>query len=121
MNKIEAIIQPDKLEDVKDALLKAGIVGMTVTEVRGFGRQKGQTTMYRGAKYTAQFLNKIKIETVVSQEMTDMAVDVIVKAARRGDIGDGKVFVIPVSRIVRIRTGEENQAALSTAEEATLQ
>jgi nitrogen regulatory protein P-II 1 len=120
VNKIEAIIQPDKLEDVKEALLKAGIVGMTVTEVRGFGRQKGQTTTYRGAKYTAQFLNKIKIETVVSDEMTDEAVAVIVQAARKGDIGDGKVFVIPVGRIVRIRTGEENQLALSAAEEAKL-
>jgi nitrogen regulatory protein P-II 1 len=120
VNKIEAIIQPDKLEDVKEALLKAGIVGMTVTEVRGFGRQKGQTTLYRGAKYTAQFLNKIKIESVVSDEMTDTAVDVIVQAARKGDIGDGKVFVIPVGRIVRIRTGEQNELALSSAEEAKL-
>jgi nitrogen regulatory protein P-II 1 len=120
VNKIEAIIQPDKLEDVKDALLKAGIVGMTVSEVRGFGRQKGQTTLYRGSKYTAQFLNKIKIESFVSEEMTDTAVDVIVQAARKGDIGDGKVFVTPVSRIVRIRTGEQNQLALS-AETANLE
>jgi nitrogen regulatory protein P-II 1 len=120
VNKIEAVIQPDKLEEVKEALLKAGIVGMTVTEVRGFGRQKGQTTLYGGAKYTAQFLNKIKIETVVSDEMTDEAVAVIVQAARKGDIGDGKVFVLPVGRIVRVRTGEENQLALSSAEEAKL-
>jgi nitrogen regulatory protein P-II 1 len=117
---IEAIIQPDKLEDVKDALLKAGIVGMTVSEVRGFGRQKGQTTLYRGAKYTAQFLNKIKIETVVSDEMTDEAVAVIVQAARKGDYGDGKVFVIPVGRVVRIRTGEQNDLAIASAEEAKL-
>jgi nitrogen regulatory protein P-II 1 len=116
MNKIEAIIQLDKLEEVKDALLKAGMVGMTVTEVRGFGRQKGQTTLYRGAKYTAQFLNKIKIETVVSDEMTDAAVAVIAQAARKGDIGDGKIFVIPVGRIVHIRAEEQDHLlALSLA------
>lgn len=111
MNKIEIIIQPDKLEEVKDALLKAGIDGITVTDAQGFGRQKGQTLLYRGAKYTAQFLNKIKIETVVSDEMTDRAVDVIVQAARKGDIGDGKVFVIPVGRIVHVGAREQNQVA----------
>ncbi len=111
MNKIETIIQPDELEDVKEALLKANIVGMTVTEVREFGRQKGQISLYRGAKYTAQFANMIKIEMVVSDELTDAAVAVIVQAARRGDIGDGEVFVIPVGQIVRIRRGEKNQVA----------
>jgi nitrogen regulatory protein P-II 1 len=111
MNKIETIIQPDKLEEVKDALLKAGIDGITVTDAQGFGRQKGQTLLYRGAKYTAQFLNKIKIETVVSDEMTDRTVDVIVQAARKGDIGDGKVFVIPVGRIVHICGEEQDQVA----------
>jgi nitrogen regulatory protein PII len=111
VNKIETIIQPDELEDVKEALLKADIVGMTVTEVREFGRQKGQISLYRGAKYTAQFSNMIKIETVVSDEMTDAAVAVIVQAARKGDIGDGEVLVIPVGQIVRIRRGEQNQVA----------
>jgi nitrogen regulatory protein PII len=111
MNKIETIIQPDKLEELKDALLKAGIDGITVTDAQGFGRQKGQTFLYRGTKYTAQFLNKIKIETVVSDEMTDEAVAVIVQAARKGDIGDGKVFVIPVGWIVLIRGEEQSQVA----------
>jgi nitrogen regulatory protein P-II 1 len=111
MNKIKTVIQPDKLEDVKEALLKVGIIGMTVTEVRGFGRQKGQTTLYRGAKYTAQFLNKIKIETVVSDEMTDAAVDAIVQAFRKGDIGEEQVLVLPVGRIVLIRGKEQNQVA----------
>ena len=111
MNKIQAIIQSDKLEEVEKALLKTGIVGMTVSDAQVFGRQKGQTILYRGAKYTAQFLNKIKIETVVSDEMTDVTVDVIVQAAGKGDIGDGEVLVIPVSRIVRIRTKEQNQVA----------
>jgi nitrogen regulatory protein P-II 1 len=108
MNKIEAIIQPDKLEEVKEALLKEGVDEITVTHSQGFGRQKGQTLLYRGAKYTAQFLNKIKIETVASDEMTEAAVGVIVQAARNGNIGDGKVFVIPVGRIVDIRAEEQD-------------
>ena len=111
MNKIETIIQPDKLEDVKEALLEAGIVRMTITDAHRFGQQRGQTMLYRGAKYTAQFLNKIKIEMVVSDEMTDAAVAVIVEAARKGDIGDGEVLVIPVGRVVRIHTEEQNQLA----------
>jgi nitrogen regulatory protein P-II 1 len=109
MNKIETIIQPDKLEEVKDALLKVGIIGMIVTDAQGFGRQKGQILLYRGVKYTTQFL--IKIETVVSDEMTDKAVDGIVQAARKGDVMEGEVLVIPVSRIVLIRGGEQNQSA----------
>jgi nitrogen regulatory protein P-II 1 len=111
MNKIETIIQPDKLEEVKDALLKAGIDGITVTDAQGFGRQKGQTLLYRGVKYTAQFLNKIKIETVVSDEMTDRAVDGIVQAARKGDVREGEVLIIPVGRIVLIRGEEQNRVA----------
>jgi nitrogen regulatory protein P-II 1 len=109
MNKIEAMIPPDKLEEVKEALLKVGIIGMIVTDAKGFGRQKGQTLLYRGVKYTAQFL--IKIETVVSDEMTDRAVDGIVQAARKGDIGEGEILVIPVGRIVLIRREEQNQVA----------
>jgi nitrogen regulatory protein P-II 1 len=111
MNKIEAIIQPDKLEEVKEALLKEGVDEITVTHAQGFGRQKGQTLLYRGAKYTAQFLNKIKIETVVSDEMTEAAVAVIVQAARNGNIGDGKIFVIPMGQIVHIRGEEQNRVA----------
>jgi nitrogen regulatory protein P-II 1 len=111
MNKIEAMIQPDKLEEVKEALLKVGIIGMIVTDAQGFGRQKGQTFLSRGVKYTAQFL--IKIETVVSDEMTDAAVDGIVQAARKGDVMEGEVLIIPVSRIVLIRGGEYSSRSRS--------
>lgn len=111
MNKIEAIIQPDKLEDVKEALLKVGIIGMIVTSAQGFGRQKGQTFLYRGTQYTAQSLSKIKIETVVSDEMTNVAVDVIVQATRKGAIGEGEVLVLPVGQIVLIRGEEQNREA----------
>src|SRR5215471_19328354 len=104
MKKIEAIIKPFKLEEVKDALGEIGIEGMTVTEVKGFGRQKGHTEIYRGSEYTVDFLPKIKIEIVISEEKTDEAVAAIVKSAKTGKIGDGKVFVSAVEEAVRIRT-----------------
>jgi nitrogen regulatory protein P-II 1 len=112
MKKIEAIIKPFKLEEVKDALGEIGIEGMTVTEVKGFGRQKGHTEIYRGSEYTVDFLPKIKIELVLSDEKLDEAVQVIVKAAKTGKIGDGKVFVSPVDEAVRIRTEEKGAAAV---------
>ncbi len=112
MKKIAAIIRPFKLDEVKIALVNAGIVGMTVSEVRGFGRQKGQTERYRGSEYTVEFLQKLKLEVVVDDEQVDMVVDKIVSAARTGEIGDGKIFVSPVEQVVRIRTGEKNQSAL---------
>jgi nitrogen regulatory protein P-II 1 len=112
MKKIEAIIKPFKLEEVKEALSDFGIVGMTVTEVKGFGRQKGQTEIYRGNEYSVNFLPKIKIEVVLSEDKVDEAVDAILKAARTGKIGDGKIFVMPVEEVVRIRTGETAEAAV---------
>ena len=112
MKKIEAIIQPFKLEEVKEALSDFGIVGMTVTEVKGFGRQKGQTEIYRGSEYSVDFLPKIKIEVVLGEDKVDEAVDAILKAARTGKIGDGKIFVMPVEEVVRIRTGETAEAAV---------
>lgn len=112
MKKIEAIIRPFKLDEVKIALVNAGIVGMTVSEVRGFGRQKGQTERYRGSEYTVEFLQKLKIEIVVDDSQVDMVVDKIISAARTGEIGDGKIFVTPVDQIVRIRTGEKNTEAV---------
>jgi nitrogen regulatory protein P-II 1 len=112
MKKIEAIIKPFKLEEVKDALGEVGIEGMTVTEVKGFGRQKGHTEIYRGSEYTVDFLPKIKIELVLPDEKLDEAVAAIVKAARTGKIGDGKVFVTPVEEAVRIRTEEKGTAAV---------
>ena len=112
MKKIEAIIRPFKLDEVKIALVNAGIVGMTVSEVRGFGRQKGQTERYRGSEYTVEFLQKLKIEIVVEDTQVDMVVDKIISAARTGEIGDGKIFVTPVDRIIRIRTGEQNLEAV---------
>jgi nitrogen regulatory protein P-II 1 len=112
MKKIEAIIKPFKLEEVKEALSDFGIVGMTVTEVKGFGRQKGQTEIYRGNEYSVNFLPKIKIEVVLSEDKVDEAVDAILKAARTGKIGDGKIFVMPVEEVVRIRTGETADAAV---------
>lgn len=112
MKKIEAIIRPFKLDEVKIALVNAGIVGMTVSEVRGFGRQKGQTERYRGSEYTVEFLQKLKIEIVVDDTQVDMVVDKIISAARTGEIGDGKIFVSPVDEIVRIRTGEKNTEAV---------
>jgi nitrogen regulatory protein P-II 1 len=112
MKKIEAIIKPFKLEEVKDALGEVGITGMTVTEVKGFGRQKGHTEIYRGSEYTVDFLPKIKLELVVSDGDVPQAVGAIVKAAKTGKIGDGKVFVSPVEEAVRIRTEEKGQDAV---------
>ena len=112
MKKIEAIIKPFKLEDVKESLAEIGIQGMTVTEVKGFGRQKGHTEIYRGSEYTVDFLPKVKIEVVVKSEDVDACVDAIVGAARTGKIGDGKIFVTPVERIIRIRTGEQDETAV---------
>ncbi|HIK37284.1 MAG: P-II family nitrogen regulator [Geminocystis sp.] len=112
MKKIEAIIRPFKLDEVKIALVNAGIVGMTVSEVRGFGRQKGQTERYRGSEYTVEFLQKLKLEIVVDDEQVDMVVEKIIQAARTGEIGDGKIFITPVEETIRIRTGEKNQEAI---------
>ncbi|TAD74221.1 MAG: P-II family nitrogen regulator [Oscillatoriales cyanobacterium] len=112
MKKIEAIVRPFKLDDVKIALVNAGIVGMTVSEVRGFGRQKGQTERYRGSEYTVEFLQKLKIEVVVEDDKVDMVVEKIISAARTGEIGDGKIFISPVEQIIRIRTGEKNLEAV---------
>ena len=112
MRKIEAIIKPFKLDEVKEALHGIGIQGMTVTEVKGFGRQKGHTELYRGAEYVVDFLPKIKIEIAVTDEMCDKAVQAIVEAANTGRIGDGKIFVLPVEEAVRIRTGERGSDAV---------
>ena len=112
MKKIEAIIKPFKLEDVKEALSSLGVEGMTVTEVKGFGRQKGHTEIYRGSEYTVDFLPKIKIEIVLADNRVAEAVQSIVKAAKTGKIGDGKIFVTPIEEAVRIRTGERNEDAV---------
>ncbi|MHB8258138.1 MAG: P-II family nitrogen regulator [Acidiferrobacterales bacterium] len=112
MKKIEAVIKPFKLDDVRDALSEAGITGLTVTEVKGFGRQKGHTELYRGAEYVVDFLPKIKIEVVVKQEQLERCIETIMTAARTGKIGDGKIFVTPVEEVVRIRTGETGPAAI---------
>src|SRR5262245_5306712 len=112
MKKIEAIIKPFKLEEVKDALGELGIEGMTVTEVKGFGRQKGHTEIYRGSEYTVDFLPKIKLELVVADKSVDGAVGTIIKAAKTGKIGDGKIFVTGVEQAVRIRTEEKGEAAV---------
>jgi len=112
MKKIEAIIKPFKLDDVREALSDIGIAGMTATEVKGFGRQKGHTELYRGAEYVVDFLPKMKIEIVVDDEQVEGCIEAITEAARTGKIGDGKIFVTPVERVVRIRTGEEGSAAI---------
>ena len=113
MKKIEAIIKPFKLEDVKEALVEAGIEGMTISEVKGYGRQQGHSELYRGAEYVVEFIPKVKIEIIVSsQEFADTAVNAIKEAAHTGKIGDGKIFVSDISSVVRIRTGEENEEAL---------
>lgn len=112
MKKIEAVIKPFKLDEVREALSEVGVAGLTVSEVKGFGRQKGHTELYRGAEYVVDFLPKIKIEIVVGDEMVDLVVEAIVKAARTGKIGDGKIFVLPVEQVIRIRTGETDEAAL---------
>ena len=112
MKKIEAIIKPFKLEEVKDALAEVGIEGMTITEVKGFGRQKGHTEIYRGSEYTVDFLPKIKLELVVADGSVDSAVGAMIKAAKTGKIGDGKIFVTPIEQAVRIRTEEKGEQAL---------
>ena len=112
MKKIEAIIKPFKLDEVKDALNEMGIKGMTVSEVKGYGRQKGHTEIYRGAEYVVDFIPKVKIEIVIGAEMVDQVVEKIRNAANTGKIGDGKIFVLPVERIVRVRTGEQDLDAI---------
>lgn len=112
MKKIEAVIRHFKLEEVKDALTKAGVQGMTVTEVRGFGRQKGHKEQYRGAEYTVDFLPKVKMELVVSDDLLKTAIDTIIKNARTGQVGDGKIFVTPLEQVIRIRTGEAGSEAI---------
>ncbi len=112
MKKIEAIIRPFKLEDVKLALVNSGIIGMTVSEVRGFGRQKGQVERYRGSEFTVEFLQKLKVEVVVNDDNLESVIKAIGDAAKTGEIGDGKIFVSPVESVVRIRTGERDNSAL---------
>jgi len=112
MKKIEAIIKPFKLDEVKDALVEIGIGGMTVTEVRGFGQQKGHTEIYRGTEYVIDFLPKVKIEVVVRDEDVERVIETIMKAAQTGRVGDGKIFVIPVEEVIRIRTGERGEQAI---------
>ena len=112
MKKIEAIIRPFKLEDVKIALVNSGIVGMTVSEVRGFGRQKGQVERYRGSEFTVEFLQKLKVEVVVDDEKVNSVIDAIAEAAKTGEIGDGKIFISSIDSVVRIRTGESDEEAL---------
>lgn len=112
MKKIEAIIKPFKLDDVRQALSDIGVNGMTASEVKGFGRQKGHTELYRGAEYVIDFLPKVKVEIIISDEQVDPSIDAITNAARTGKIGDGKIFVSDVAQVVRIRTGEEGDAAI---------
>ncbi len=112
MKKIEAIIRPFKLEDVKIALVNSGIVGMTVSEVRGFGRQKGQVERYRGSEFTVEFLQKLKVEVVVENDKVNSVIDAIAEAAKTGEIGDGKIFISSIDSVVRIRTGERDTEAL---------
>ena len=112
MKKIEAIFKPFKLDEVREALSEIGVSGLTVTEVKGFGRQKGHTELYRGAEYVVDFLPKVKIDVVIPDNLLERAVDAIVKAARTGKIGDGKIFVTGVEQVIRIRTGETNEAAI---------
>jgi len=112
MKKVEAVIKPFKLDDVREALSEIGIAGMTVTEVKGFGRQKGHTELYRGAEYVVDFLPKVKVEVVVDDDQVDTCIDAITKAARTGNIGDGKVFVSEVLKVLRIRTGETGSDAI---------
>jgi len=112
MKKIEAIFKPFKLDEVREALSEIGVSGLTVTEVKGFGRQKGHTELYRGAEYVVDFLPKVKVDVVVADSMLDQAIDAIVKSARTGKIGDGKIFVSSVQQVIRIRTGEVDEAAI---------
>ena len=112
MKKIEAVIKPFKLDEVREALSEIGVTGLTVTEVKGFGRQKGHTELYRGAEYVVDFLPKVKVEVVVADKLADQAIEAIVKVARTGKIGDGKIFVTTVEQVIRIRTGETDEAAV---------
>ncbi len=112
MKKIEAIVKPFKLDDVREALSEVGVTGLTVTEVKGFGRQKGHTELYRGAEYVVDFLPKVKIEVVITEDLLDKCIDTITNAARTGKIGDGKIFVSSVEKVVRIRNGELNHDAV---------
>ena len=112
MKKIEAIVKPFKLDEVREALSEVGVTGLTVTEVKGFGRQKGHTELYRGAEYVVDFLPKVKIEVVVTDAQVEQAIEAIIKSARTGKIGDGKIFVTTVEHVVRIRTGETNEQAI---------
>jgi nitrogen regulatory protein P-II 1 len=112
MKKIEAVIKPFKLDDVREALSEVGVTGMTVTEVKGFGRQKGHTELYRGAEYNVDFLPKVKVELIVTNEQAERCIEAIMNTAQTGKIGDGKIFVFDVERVIRIRTGEENEDAV---------
>jgi nitrogen regulatory protein P-II 1 len=112
MKKIEAIIKPFKLDEVREALSEVGVSGLTVTEVKGFGRQKGHTELYRGAEYVVDFLPKVKVEVIVGDAIVEQAIEAVVKAARTGKIGDGKIFVTGVEQVIRIRTGESGEAAI---------
>jgi len=112
MKKIEAVIKPFKLDEVREALSEIGVTGLTVTEVKGFGRQKGHTELYRGAEYVVDFLPKVKLEVVIADSLLERAVETIIEAARTGKIGDGKIFVSPVEQVVRIRTGESGETAI---------
>ena len=112
MKRVEAVIKPFKLEDVKDALAEIGITGMTVSEVKGYGRQKGHSELYRGAEYVVDFLPKIKMEMIVAEDMVEQTTSTIVEAARTGKIGDGKIFISDIEKIIRIRTGEEDNEAI---------
>jgi len=112
MKKIDAVVKPFKLDEVREALSEIGVSGLTVTEVKGFGRQKGHTELYRGAEYVVDFLPKVKIEIVVADDILEQAIEAIIKAARTGKIGDGKIFVTSVEQVVRIRTGETNESAI---------
>ena len=112
MKKIEAVVKPFKLDEVREALSEVGVTGLTVTEVKGFGRQKGHTELYRGAEYVVDFLPKVKVEVVVADKDVQQCIDAIIKAARTGKIGDGKIFVNTVEQVVRIRTGETNESAI---------
>jgi nitrogen regulatory protein P-II 1 len=112
MKKVEAIIKPFKLDEVREALSEIGVTGLTVTEVKGFGRQKGHTELYRGAEYVVDFLPKVKVEVIISDTLVERAIEAVVKAAHTGKIGDGKIFVTTVEQVVRIRTGESGEAAV---------
>ena len=112
MKKIEAVIKPFKLDEVREALSEVGVTGLTVTEVKGFGRQKGHTELYRGAEYVVDFLPKVKVEVILGDALVERAIEAIVRAARTGKIGDGKIFVTDVGQVIRIRTGESGEAAV---------